>query len=148
MKSTALLDEIFSEITFLGTPVFYIAIIIFLIGFNLFSVWRLVLSLIFIELLCAAIKLIYKKERPMPQSREGLYNKIDASSFPSVHGARISFLAAIVALNCKNILFVIGGIIVAIVVCYSRIYLKRHDFKDIAGGVLIGVLVAVFSLFI
>lgn len=143
-----ILDEFFSSVTSLGTPVFYILVILILLKFNIYFALKLFLALMFIELFCIAVKIIYRKERPVPQSRENFYNKIDANSFPSVHSARIALLVTMVSLSYKDAFFSVIGIAVALFVGYSRIRLKRHYFIDVLFGFLIGIATAIIALHI
>ena len=106
------------------------------------------LALLFVELLCIFIKVMYRKERPVLQARDTLYNKIDANSFPSVHSARISLLAAVICWYYKNPFIFAIGIALVLGVGYSRIYLKRHYAGDVLFGFLIGITAAVITIYI
>lgn len=141
----SVLDEFFSAITSFGSPVFYILVILVLFKLGIPFAISLFLSLIFVELFCIAIKLIYRKERPVEQARDNIYNKIDANSFPSVHSARISLIAAMFSLYFKDTPIFIISIIIMLGVGYSRIYLKRHHSIDVLAGFLIGIITAIIA---
>jgi membrane-associated phospholipid phosphatase len=137
-----ILNDFFASVTLFGHPVFYIFIIIILLKFNLPFALHLLPALLFVEALCIIIKLVYRKERPILQSRKGFYNLIDANSFPSVHSARISLLATAIIFYYQNILFTFLGVFLALLVGYSRIHLKRHYFFDVVFGFLLGIITA------
>jgi len=143
-----ILDDTFASITSFGSPVFYILVILALLKFSVPLALSLFLALIFVELFCIAIKLIYRKERPIPQHREDFFNKIDANSFPSVHSARISLVATMVSLYFKDAPIFITGIIIMLLVGYSRIYLKRHHLTDVLAGFLIGIITAIITFYL
>lgn len=143
-----ILNDTFSSITSFGAPVFYILVILILLKFEVSFALNLFLAFLFIELLCIVIKLIYRKERPVPQPKKEFFDKIDANSFPSVHSARISLLVTMVSLHYKDMLLFIIGIVIMLGVGYSRVYLKRHDYRDVLYGFLIGIVTAIIALHI
>jgi len=140
--------EFFISVTSFGGPVFYILVILVLLRLRAPFVLTLFLALLFVELFCVVIKSVYRKERPISQDRDDFFNKIDANSFPSVHSARISVLVTMISLYYKDVSILIIGIILALCVGYSRIYLKRHYRKDVLAGFLIGVIVAIIAFYI
>jgi len=143
-----ILDEVFSSITSFGSPVFYILVILILFRFDFSFALTLIFALVFVELFCIFIKLIYRKDRPTPQSRKEFFNKIDANSFPSVHSARISLIVTLFSFHYKYALIYTIGAIVMLGVGYSRIYLKRHYFNDVLVGFFIGIITAVIAIYL
>jgi len=143
-----ILDDFFLSVTSFGFPSFYVLILLIIMRFDIVFALYLLASFVFIELTCIIIKLVYRKERPVVQSRKGFYNTIDANSFPSVHSARVAFLATLViVLYNKDIFFILLSTIFALLVGYSRIYLKRHFFSDVIAGFLIGTITAFATLY-
>lgn len=67
-------------------------------------------------------------------------------SFPSGHSATVFcfYLLACLFFNKKWI--VIAGLIFALLVGYSRIYLAQHFPRDVAGGMLVAVISIVLSI--
>src|SRR3989339_1526129 len=143
-----LLDDTLGAITSFGSPVFYILIILVLLKFNVSLAMPLLGALIFVELFCVIIKIIYRKERPVEQARDNIYNKIDANSFPSIHSARISLIAVMFSLFYKDAPTIIACVLVVLCVGYSRIYLKRHHPTDVLAGFLIGAATALIVFYI
>jgi membrane-associated phospholipid phosphatase len=141
-----LFDAFFSLVTLFGNPIFYILVLVFLATHATLIFVHLLLALLLAELLCILIKLAYHKDRPVPQSREGLYNRIDANSFPSVHSARISLLIVMLSLYYNSWSLFSIGLVLAVGVGYSRVYLKRHYVIDVLGGFLLGTIIAITFL--
>ncbi|MDD5086866.1 MAG: phosphatase PAP2 family protein [Candidatus Nanoarchaeia archaeon] len=130
-------DIFFKQITDFGGFFFYFLILgtcLFLNELDLF--FNLFLSFIFVMALGILIKLVYFKDRPKKQKATNLFEKLDASSFPSVHAMRAVSLAFWLSLFFNNTVFTIYCFAIAIMVMYSRIYLKKHYFIDILGGIL------------
>jgi len=136
----SILDDFFSSITSFGSPIFYILVILVSMKFGVPFYAELFFALIFVEIICVLIKLIYKKERPIQQARDNIYNKIDANSFPSIHSARISLIAFTFMLFYRDLPTIIIATIVMLCVGYSRIYLKRHHWLDVFAGFFIGII--------
>ena len=85
------------------------------------------------------IRIFYFKNRPEKETYNNFIERIDASSFPSLHSARIVFLAILFSVHFANQYLAILCTVVAALVSYSRIYLKKHDWIDVAGGVVVGI---------
>ena len=115
MKNSFLADEIFVALTTFGHPVFYVLLLAVLAVFNVSLAVSLFLALMAIEIVCVAIKLVYRKDRPIIQTREGFFNKIDANSFPSIHSARIALIAMVLSVHYKNLFLTIIFMVLIIV---------------------------------
>jgi undecaprenyl-diphosphatase len=77
------------------------------------------------------LKRVVLRERP-----DGERNRSNAS-FPSSHAANAAALALVLSQRWRRWRLVFWA--VALVVCWSRIYLNRHFLTDVLGGVTIGV---------
>jgi membrane-associated phospholipid phosphatase len=84
-------------------------------------------------------KFFFFKERPNKQEYSNWLQKIDASSFPSVHSARAGALALLLGYFHANAYLLSLFLILAVGVCYSRIFLKKHDLTDVFFGALLGL---------
>jgi len=71
-----------------------------------------------------------------------LYERIDNSSFPSIHAAR-TVMISMALFNKFNVLLPLL-VLMTILVLMTRIYFKRHDIVDLSVGVIIGIVLAVF----
>ena len=106
---------------------------------------QLMLGFIITAVVVVGIRLVYFKPRPVKQQYHNLIEKIDASSFPSWHLARALYLALILGKVMGNL---VVPIFIALLVGYSRLYLKKHDWIDLIGGmVLAGVTYLIVILF-
>ncbi len=146
MQTKKFIDEFFRDITSLGGIYVYgiIALVLFIVGQNKLF-FQMLFGAFFSYIIAGAIRLIYFKHRPSKQQFTNIIERIDASSFPSIHAARASFLVIIFSSALNSIIGNIFLFIVGIFICYSRIYLKKHDYADIFGGIIFGILLAYLS---
>lgn len=132
------LDEFFRDVTALGG--FAASLLIILLFMNS----PLLLPLIAGSVLTAGgvilIRMFYFKNRPKKETHTHLLERIDASAFPSLHTARIVFLAYLFSSHFAKPPLMILFTITAALVSYSRIYLRKHDWIDVIGGVVLGIL--------
>jgi len=145
-----ILRKIFEEITMLGGILFYLLVIIlfFLIKKQVIYL-SLIFSLAIIYLTTLIIRLFYYKPRPKRIPYRNLLEKIDSSSFPSIHAARATTLFIIISLSfVLKIPIIILFFITVLLVLYSRINLKKHDPIDITAGVLLGIISSGIALII
>lgn len=63
-------------------------------------------------------------------------------SFPSGHTATAFCLAILISLLVRNKIVFFISIAFALIIAYSRVYLLQHFVVDVAGGAVIGTLVA------
>ena len=137
--------------TFFGGIAFYLSVTILLLIFQKYTfALRLFLGLVIIYFITFVIRLFYFKERPQKMRYINLLEKIDASSFPSIHAARITYLFLFVLFFLSSFLNPILDIlmgVVSLLVIYSRIYLFKHDIVDVIAGIILGGLAAITFLF-
>jgi len=143
-----IIKKIFEEITFLGGIMFYLLFSLFFLMINKTDYFiQLILGLLFIYLLTIVIRIFYFKPRPKKVHYNNLIEKIDASSFPSVHAARITFISLFILINfLPNLFFTSIILFLNLLVFYSRIYLLKHDLKDIIGGILLGIGISIILI--
>ena len=156
MNKNKYLDTIFRDITTFGGFVFYCITMLLALIFQEFTLlFQLLFGLFFTFIVIVLIRTFYFKNRPNKQEYDNFIDKIDASSFPSWHASRIVFLALIFNYffnhntifnnnDTKNYLTLLF-FITALLVAYSRIYLKKHDWKDILGGIVLGMVTFLLS---
>ncbi|MBT3814887.1 phosphatase PAP2 family protein [Candidatus Woesearchaeota archaeon] len=133
-------EQAFKELTTLGGSIFYafILLLVLLLGeLELFI--HLLIGLFFSLLIVVLIRTFYFKNRPKKQRYNNYLERIDASSFPSWHAARAIFLASMFSYFFINKYMTGALILTALAVSYSRIYLKKHDWVDILGGLVLGM---------
>ncbi len=146
-----IIKTIAADISSLGSLLFYGIVIFFSILLNQFVLaTQLFVALVLVMLIASVIRFFFPKDRPLKQSASSsVISKIDASSFPSIHGARIACLAFIFGMMCINGGFfavALGIILVAILVCASRIVLGKHYVSDVVAGCVLGLVVALLVL--
>jgi membrane-associated phospholipid phosphatase len=137
-----LTDMLFRDITTFGGEIFYLLILVLTLALQKYSLFILLLwgNLIAIVVVIFT-RTVYFKPRPNKQTYKNWLEKMDASSFPSLHAARIWFLALLFSWYFKyNIAPVTVLILLAIITSYSRIYLKKHDWIDLLGGILLAAI--------
>ncbi|MFP4111888.1 MAG: phosphatase PAP2 family protein [Candidatus Woesearchaeota archaeon] len=145
-----ILDIFFKQITQLGGLVFFGIIIAFsyLAGSSQLS-FTLLISIITMTLAGAFIKLMFFKERPKKIGYKNIIEKIDAGSFPSLHTMRIFSLAVILGTRygSGNLLLIVFLALIAAIVSYSRIYLKKHYLKDVFWGALFSLIINISLIY-
>ncbi len=88
------------------------------------------------------IRLAYFKERPRREPHTGLLERLDASSFPSLHAYRATMLAALLGYLYPS--WEMGALLCAyaLAVMATRVLLRRHDIWDLLCGAALGALTA------
>ena len=139
-----ILKKIFDEITFLGGILFYLIVSFLFLYFQKQDIFlKLILALISVYLITAIIRMFYFKNRPKKLNHSNFLEKLDASSFPSIHAARATLLFILFSLiNLEKLFLIAIMFLLLLSVYYSRIYLKKHDIIDILGGIILGILVS------
>ena len=70
------------------------------------------------------------------------------ASFPSGHTATAFVFYLIFCLVFENKLWLIAGLLYALIVGYSRVYLAQHFPFDVAAGILVAIVSVILSLFV
>lgn len=122
--------------------IFFALLFLFEKDYQMFT--KIVFGFILIYVIVVVIRSFYFKERPKKLSHTNIFSKLDAASFPSIHAARSAFLGLVLMDFFGNRIITIMLAILIIFIAYSRIYLQKHDFKDVSGGVFLGILVYFF----
>ena len=129
------------ETTSLGSSiVFAILVVAFYFTGNSLEALFLVLGWGLINLVTLVVRFFYFKDRPEKRAFSNLLEKLDASSFPSIHAQRALFLAPALSIHFANAY--LSGLFFALayLVCYSRIRLLKHHGSDVVVGAIVGVL--------
>ena len=143
---TALLDQLFSYLTWAGSsfillPVILAHAFILIARKKIQDAQFLVGSYIGGSLLNSAAKLVFM--RPRPNLFPAVIDLPAGFSFPSSHAAQITafVLAEILLLQVSTrarwfVLFNIAGGVLILLVCFSRLYLQVHYPTDVVTGFL------------
>ena len=133
--------DIMRDISALGSLIFYVLLMILFLALNDYpSLKKLLVGIILMYFVTIMIRLAYFKNRPDKFAYHNTIEKIDAASFPSLHAARTGFLSVFFAYYFNNV--PISAILSALAlgILFSRIYLRKHDFRDVLAGAFLGVL--------
>ena len=131
----------FRDITSLGSfSITSLILLLVLILEKYVLFYKLLFGSIFTLGSVVAIRTFYFKNRPRKENHTNFIEKLEASSFPSLHTARIVFLALILSFHLNKIYATIFFIFVALITMYSRVYLKKHDWVDLTGGIILGAI--------
>ncbi len=107
-------------------------------------------ALILDVILCNGIlKHLFARVRPydVNQAVQLLVQKLSDFSFPSGHSAA-SFAAVTALFFSKKKQLWIPSLVLAVIICFSRMYLYVHYPTDILGGALVGVICGVLGYLI
>ncbi len=142
-----ILQEFWESISVSGFPIFYLVVIVlFEKSAPYFAGLKWVVIFLLLEVVCAMIKLVFPTHRPIQMKRDTIFQKYTASGFPSVHSARIAALATLCFLTFPKDTFLISlFLLLAVLVGYSRVYLKKHFLKDVVVGWLLGIGIVYFG---
>ena len=132
-------QEFFRDLTALGGLTLYVVILALTLVFHYYTVLvQLGLGLLMMIVVTMLIRVFYFKNRPRKQDYRNILERLDASSFPSLHTARVVFLAFMAYSVFHNQYVTMVAVLLAALVSYSRIYLQKHDWWDLLGGVVLG----------
>ena len=131
-----------------GLPIYVIIIALFLTMGDFIISTALTIGLVISYAVTIGIRSVYFKERPKKVKYRTKLEKLDASSFPSMHTIRVVVLGIILATAISTPLFSILAIPCIILAAYARVKLKRHHLIDVAAGAVFGILIALVSIWI
>ena len=139
--SSRMMQRAIKNLSALGAVPFYLflTVFIFLIG-NYSTFLQLLIGFAASYGIVIAIRSVYYRPRPRPENYSSIIEKIDASSFPSLHSLRITMISVILVYSYNSLLAILFFSLVSISVCYTRYYLKRHYFSDIIAGISLGLI--------
>jgi membrane-associated phospholipid phosphatase len=148
MNDKKILDTIFKQLTELGSAVITAIFALFLLYFNQNIAIKIISGIIGVTIISYIIKAVFFKSRPKKQSTTTIVEKIDAASFPSVHSARITVIIFWLMTYFFNWYIITLSTIIWILVIYSRVYLKKHYWIDVIGGIIISLIINIIIYFL
>jgi len=134
------MKELVRECSFFGSLLVFVSIVFAL---SLFHEWvlvqQLIIGLAILYFVVVLIRHVWHRDRPTPRAYTNWLERIDASSFPSLHSARSAFLALLIWTRFPPL----GGLLLVLVFLtgYSRYATKHHHVSDIVAGYALGLLV-------
>ncbi len=143
----AIKTGLIEDISALGALPFFLIVmlVLYLIGQKTFAL-QLLIGIFLAHAITYFIRLVYYKDRPQPKKHNSLIEKIDASSFPSLHSVRAMVLFVIGSFNLKSVVAVIILFFYMICIFFSRYYLKKHYTVDIFVGAIIGLCIGLLVI--
>jgi undecaprenyl-diphosphatase len=99
--------------------------------------WLAFFSMVVVHILVILLRFVFPKSRPKKQKAVSFLERIDASSFPSLHASRISIIAVISWVVSPY--FGLLGSCLALGVGISRVLLRKHYVVDVIVGYILGV---------
>lgn len=134
----------FKSVTWLGSGAVWIPAYALIFWLGDAKAKGVVTSAVVAELLgllfVITLRNIVKKDRPKKDIKLMIEFPWDKNSFPSHHAIRMFFVTILFGTGYPNLLLPL--IFFALLISYSRIYLKKHFVFDVAAGALIGMLCA------
>ena len=132
-------DQFLRDLTSLGGFVFFGMVLLLYLALQQWNLFlQLLIGVMLTMIIVVLVRTVYFKNRPKKQNYRDFIERMDASSFPSWHTARIVFLSLQLAYFFNNLYVTLFTIFLAATVAYSRIYLKKHDWLDVSGGIVLG----------
>jgi len=84
--------------------------------------------------------------RPQPVEHAVWWQKLDASSFPSLHAMRAAFLATVLVTLFRSFVLAIPAVAIVLGVAWVRVHKKHHRTMDVVAGIIIGCILGILSL--
>ena len=152
-------DFFFSQVTKFGEEAFFVTLFLILYWCVSYK-YAFKFSLFYLSsvLFNNVLKIIVNRPRPWHISGD-VINKVSASgkSFPSGHSQGISCMTTFVVYDvCKNKGFskfikttaISVGVVLSLLVGYSRIYLGQHYLTDVLAGYIFGVVIVLLLKYV
>ena len=147
-------DTIAPYLTDLGNGWTTVALAAILLLFNYGKSFLMAVTYAITSILAQIIKHIFDAPRPMLYFKDQLssihfvkgVDMLSLHSFPSGHTVTAFSTAVLITYWCKNKLWGLPLLVLAIAVGYSRMYLSEHFFEDVTAGSVIGVITTVFLI--
>ena len=138
------------NISFFGTWAFVIIAALFLLVTEQYIfAMKYIPAVVLFVIIEYAIKYFYKNKRPdfktnKPQS--SYENFEQHASFPSGHTGKITLFTTLLYFQYGSVLLTTLFAIITLFAAWSRIELNRHHAKDVIGGLILGLLVALIFI--
>ena len=129
------------DVTTFGSFVFFVILLFFVAALEEYNLLKILfIGFVLTSVIPVLVRVFYYKDRPKKQVYRNFVEKMDASSFPSIHAARVTFIGLALHdfLGSQRMTFFLIGFVG--LVLYSRYSLKKHDVIDLIGGVVTGIL--------
>lgn len=147
-------DAIAPYLTDLGNGWTTVVLAAVLLLFNYGKSFLMAVTYAVTSVLAQIIKHIFDAPRPILYFKNQLahihfvkgVDMLSLHSFPSGHTVTAFSTAVLITYWCKNKLWGLPLLLLAIAIGYSRMYLSEHFFEDVTAGSVIGVITTVFLI--
>lgn len=150
-------DYIFQLFTFLGDGLLWIPLLLFFIYSGRKNLLSFLVScfllVTFFTQFCKYV-IVPDELRPISAITDALIHTVSGvtvfktASFPSGHTATAFTFYLIFCLITKNNWWLIVGLLYALLVGYSRVYLAEHFPFDVGGGILVAIVSVILSILV
>lgn len=128
-----------------GNPVYFLVGGLFWFFGHPQVTFQLIVSLILCYILTTLFRIVFFRQRPLKQQYKNFLERIDASSFPSLHSMRAAVIAVTIGMFFNQPPVWLLAIIATVSVAITRVLQKRHHKSDVIAGLIIGVVIVVVS---
>ncbi|HSU72909.1 MAG TPA: phosphatase PAP2 family protein [Candidatus Binatia bacterium] len=141
------LDDIISDVSALGGLPFSLIIIVAMLLLQEWGpFWQLIIGLVISYAIIAGVRSVYIRDRPKPVEYRTWWEKVDAGTAISMHACRATILAIVLMNFFRNIFLSTFLIVLALIVAWTRILLKKHYAADAVWGVVLGTAIGLIVL--
>lgn len=135
------LNSVMKDVTCFGGVTFYAVLLVFSYFYDMRVFWTLLVGGVLMYAVNVPLKLVFYKDRPKKIEYKAMWEKFEASSFPSVHSARAVFLALVFWTLPVPFILRAFVVLIALLVMASRVWLKKHFLSDVIAGIVSGLVV-------
>ena len=138
-----MMQELWQDLkAFGGVPVFVVIVLAALVFNKTSLAAQVVLGFAVSFALTFAIRAFYFRRRPDREEYRSFFQRIDASSFPSLHAMRAAVLWVLMMFAFPQPYLIALFALIIVFVAVARVYLNRHYPSDVIAGVVIGAIIA------
>jgi len=141
--------DVVRDISAFGALPFYLFLSIFvmLLGEIKLFLW-LIIGLFLAYGITILIRVLYYKDRPIKENHKDFIERIDTSSFPSLHSLRVTLIFCLFGFYYKSLYLTVLFFFIILLVFCSRYNLKKHFKIDIIFGFILGVIESFIIVFL
>lgn len=141
------LDDIINDVSALGGLPFSIIVIITMLLMQEWGpFWQIIIGVVIAYAIIAGVRSVYIRDRPKPVEYRTWWEKVDAGTAISMHACRATILAIVLMDFYRSIFLSTFLIILALLVAWTRILLKKHYPADSVWGVVLGSVIGLIVL--